>query len=55
MAKEILKMSKKEVDRLRILLRVMDKQLTQVYGAKLLGLSDSQVKLRLVEITAESI
>lgn len=44
MAKEIIKMSKKEVDRLRILHRVMDKQLTQVYGAKLLGISDRQVR-----------
>jgi hypothetical protein len=40
MAKEIIAMSEKEIDRLRILHRVTDRQLTQVYGAKLLGITD---------------
>jgi hypothetical protein len=44
MAKEVIAMSKKEVDRLRILHRVMDRELTQVYGAKLLGITDRQVR-----------
>lgn len=44
MAKEVITMSKKEVDRLRILHRVMDRQLTQVYGAKLLEITDRQVR-----------
>jgi hypothetical protein len=44
MAKEVITMSKKEVDRLRILHRVMDRQLTQVYGAKLLDITDRQVR-----------
>lgn len=44
MAKEVITMSKKEVDRLRILHRVMDRQLSQVYGAKLLDITDRQVR-----------
>lgn len=44
MAKEVIAMSKKEVDRLRILHRVMDRELTQTYGAKLLGITDRQVR-----------
>jgi len=44
MEKEIILMSKKEVDRLRILHRVMDRQLTQVYGAELLEITDRQVR-----------
>ena len=50
MAKEVITMSKTEVDRLRILHRVMDRQLTQVYGAKLLGITDRQVRNILVKI-----
>jgi len=50
MAKEVITMSKTEVDRLRILHRVMDRQLTQVYGAKLLGITDRQVRNLLVKI-----
>lgn len=44
MAKEVITMSKKEIDRLRILHRVIDKHLTQVYGARLLGITDRQVR-----------
>ena len=44
MAKELITMSKKEVDRLRIIHRVSDKQMSQVYGAKLLGITDRQVR-----------
>ncbi|MGM0466617.1 MAG: ISNCY family transposase, partial [Acidobacteriota bacterium] len=50
MAKEVITMSKKEIDRLRILHRVMDRQLTQVYGAKLLYISDCQVRNLLYKI-----
>ena len=50
MAKEVITMSKTEVDRLRILHRVMDRQLTQVYGARLLGITDRQVRNLLVKI-----
>jgi len=51
MAKEIITMSKKEVDRLRILHRIMDKQMSQVYGARLLGISDRQVRTLLHKIS----
>jgi len=44
MAKEIITMSKKEIDRLRILNRIIDNQMSQVYGAKILGISDRQVR-----------
>lgn len=44
MAKEVITMSKKEIDRLQILHRVMDRHLTQVYGARLLGITDRQVR-----------
>jgi hypothetical protein len=50
MAKEVIAMSKKEIDRLHILHRVMDKQLTQIYGAELLGLTDRQVRNLLYKI-----
>jgi len=50
MAKEIITMSKKEVDRLRILHRIMDKQMSQVYGAKLLGITDRQIRTLLHKI-----
>lgn len=50
MAKEIIAMSKKEIDRLRILHRIMDKQMSQVYGAKLLGISDRQIRTLLHKI-----
>ncbi len=53
MAKEIIAMSKKEIDRLRILHRVTDRQLTQVYGAKLLGITDRQVRNLLYKIREE--
>jgi hypothetical protein len=50
MAEEIIMMSKKEVDRLRILHRVMDGQMTQVYGAGLLEITDRQVRNLLYKI-----
>ena len=53
MAKEIIAMSKKEIDRLRILHRVTDRQLTQVYGAKLLSITDRQVRNLLYKIREE--
>ena len=53
MAKEIIAMSEKEIDRLRILHRVTDRQLTQVYGAKLLGITDRQVRNLLYKIREE--
>ena len=53
MAKEIIAMSKKEIDRLRILHRVKDRQLTQVYGAKLLSITDRQVRNLLYKIREE--
>ena len=53
MAKEVITMSEKEIDRLRILHRVMDRQLTQVYGAKLLSITDRQVRNLLYKIREE--
>ena len=53
MAKEIIAMSKKEIDRLRILHRVTDRQLTQVYGAKVLSITDRQVRNLLYKIREE--
>ena len=50
MAREVITMSKKEVDRLRILHRVMDRQLNQVYGAKLIDITDRQVRNLLYKI-----
>lgn len=44
MAKEVITLSRKEIDRLRVIHRVMDRQLLQVDGARLLGLSDRQVR-----------
>ena len=44
MAKEVITLSKKEVERLRIIHRAMDRQLLQVDAARLLGLSDRQVR-----------
>ena len=50
MAREVITMSKKEVDRLRILHRVMDRQLSQVYGAKLIDITGRQVRNLLYKI-----
>ena len=44
MAKEVITLSRKEVERLRVIHRVMDRQLLQVDAARLLGLSDRQVR-----------
>jgi len=50
MAKELITMSEEEVDRLRILHRVMDRELTQVYGAEVLEITDRQVRNLLYKI-----
>lgn len=44
MAKEVITLSRKEIDRLRVIHQVMDRQLLQVDGARLLGLTDRQVR-----------
>ena len=44
MREDIIMMSKKEVERLKIIHKVMDKQLTQVEGGKLVKLSERQVR-----------
>ncbi len=44
MAKEFITLSRKEIDRLSVIHRVMDRQILQVDGARLLGLSDRQVR-----------
>jgi hypothetical protein len=50
MAKEVITMSKKEIDRLQILHRVLDRQLSQVYSAELIGITDRQVRNLLKKI-----
>jgi hypothetical protein len=50
MAKEVITVSEKEFDRLGTVHRVMEKRLTQVYGAKLLGITDRQVRNLLYKI-----
>ncbi|MEM4655040.1 MAG: helix-turn-helix domain-containing protein [Thermosphaera sp.] len=44
MGKDIITMSKKEVERLKIIHRVMDKRLTQVEAGNMMGISDRQVR-----------
>lgn len=44
MTKEVIALSIKEIERLRIIHKVMDKQIRQVDGARLLDLSDRQVR-----------
>jgi len=44
MAKEVITLSRKEINRLRVIHQVMDRQLLQVDGARLLGLTDRQVR-----------
>lgn len=44
MSKEVIALSIKEIERLRIIHKVMDKQIRQVDGARLLDLSDRQVR-----------
>jgi len=44
MSKEVIALSVKEVEKLRIIHKVMDKQIRQVDGARLLDLSDRQVR-----------
>ncbi len=44
MAKEFITLSRKEIDRLRVIHQVMDRQILQVDGARLLGLTDRQVR-----------
>jgi predicted DNA-binding protein (UPF0251 family) len=43
MLKEVIALSIKELERLRIIHKVMSKEIRQVDGAVLLGLSDRQV------------
>jgi len=40
MEEDIIKMSKREIERLRIIHRVMDKRLTQVEAAEMMGITD---------------
>jgi transposase len=44
MLKEVIALSQKELERLRIIHKVMDKKIRQVDGALLLGLSDRQIR-----------
>ncbi len=44
MAKELVTMSTKEIDRADVMRRVLEKRLTQVKAGKLLGLSKRQVR-----------
>ena len=44
MSKEVIALSIKELERLRIIHKVMDKKIRQVDGATMLGLSDRQVR-----------
>jgi len=44
MEEDIIKMSKREIERLRIIHRVMDKRLTQVEAAEMMGITDRQVR-----------
>lgn len=44
MRKDIITMSKKEIERLRIIHRVMDKRLTQVEAGEMVGITERQVK-----------
>ncbi len=41
---EILEMSRKELERIKILAQVMDGKITQLTGAKILKLSDRQIR-----------
>lgn len=47
---EALKMSHRDIDRLRVIRDVLDKKLTQVEAAGLLGLSDRQVRRLCVDV-----
>ena len=44
MREDLITLSQKEIERLRIIRRVMDKQMTQVKASELLGITDRQVR-----------
>ena len=52
MREDIIAMSKREVDRLKIMEKVLDRQLTQVKGGEVMGISERQVR-RLVNRVIE--
>lgn len=53
MSKEVIALSVKEIERLRIIHKVMDKQIRQVDGARLLDISDRQVRNIIGKIKAD--
>ena len=53
MLKEVIALSIKELERLRIVHKVMDKKIRQLDGARFLGLSDRQVRNIVGKIKAE--
>jgi transposase len=53
MSKEVIALSIRELERLRIIQKVMDKKIRQVDGATLLGLSDRQVRNIIGKIRSE--
>jgi len=53
MSKEIIALSIKEIERLRIIHKVMDRQIRQVDGARLLDISDRQVRNIIQKIKAD--
>ena len=53
MSKEVIALSIKEIERLRIIHKVMDKQIRQVDGARLLDISDRQVRNIIQKIKAD--
>jgi len=44
MKKDIIMMSRKEAERLKIIHKVMDKEMTQVEGGEFLGLCERQIR-----------
>lgn len=44
MREDLITLSKREIERLRIIHRVMGKQMTQVKASELLGITDRQVR-----------
>jgi hypothetical protein len=45
MAKELVTMSRKEIDRLEVVRRVLERRLSQVKASELIGLSTRQTRL----------
>ena len=53
MREDIIAMAKKEVERLRVIGKVMDKQITQVKASELLGICERQVRRLVKRVRAE--